>query len=61
MQKLLEHLTTPEQRSLVISVLRRITVALTKSMNGHHVIQHCLKFFSIEDNKVYFMLFTISH
>ncbi|KAL2512133.1 Pumilio12 [Abeliophyllum distichum] len=51
MQKLLEHLTTPEQRSLVISVFRRITVTLTKSINGHHVIQHCLKFFSTQDNK----------
>ncbi|KAL8554656.1 hypothetical protein ACS0TY_002733 [Phlomoides rotata] len=50
-QKLLEHLTTQEQRRRIISVLRRITVALTRSMNGHHVIQHCLKFFSIEDNK----------
>ncbi|KAH6793553.1 hypothetical protein C2S52_004030 [Perilla frutescens var. hirtella] len=50
-QKLLEFLTTAEQRSRVISVLRRITVPLTKSMNGHHVIQYCLKNFSVEDNK----------
>ncbi|KAL0334925.1 UNVERIFIED_CONTAM: putative pumilio8, chloroplastic [Sesamum radiatum] len=50
-QKLIEHVTTAEQRALVVSVLRRITVALTKDMNGHHVIQHCLKFFSSEDNK----------
>ncbi|KAK4476992.1 hypothetical protein RD792_016193, partial [Penstemon davidsonii] len=51
MQKMIETLTTREQRKLVISVLRRITVTLTKSMNGHHVIQHCLKFFPSEDNK----------
>ncbi|KAL2537318.1 putative pumilio-like protein 8 [Forsythia ovata] len=51
MQKLLEHLTTPEQRSFVISVFKRFTVTLTKSINGHHVIQHCLKFFSTQENK----------
>nr|XP_027108852.1 putative pumilio homolog 8, chloroplastic [Coffea arabica] len=51
MQKLLGHVTTPEQRSLVISALRRITVTLTKSNNGHHVVEHCLKYFPIEDKK----------
>ncbi|PIN01339.1 Translational repressor MPT5/PUF4 and related RNA-binding proteins (Puf superfamily) [Handroanthus impetiginosus] len=50
-QKLLDHLTTREQKSLVISILRRITIALTKSLNGHHVILHCLKNFSVQDNK----------
>ncbi|KAL6545911.1 hypothetical protein OROGR_009785 [Orobanche gracilis] len=50
-QKLLEHLTTPEQRSIVIAVLRRITLALIKNNNGQHVIQHCLKHFPNEDNK----------
>ncbi|KAL2490830.1 Pumilio11 [Abeliophyllum distichum] len=51
MQKLLEHLTSPEQKSIAISGISRITVPLTKSLSGHHVIQHCLKFFSNEDNK----------
>ncbi|KAL3538828.1 hypothetical protein ACH5RR_002194 [Cinchona calisaya] len=51
MQKLLGHLTTPPQRSLIISALRRITVILTKSTNGHHVIEHCLKHFPNEDKK----------
>ncbi|KAK9270326.1 hypothetical protein L1049_025904 [Liquidambar formosana] len=50
-QKLLEHLTTPQQISLVMSALSPGAVALTKDMNGHHVIQHCLKHFSNEDNK----------
>ncbi|KAL6492529.1 hypothetical protein OROGR_033330 [Orobanche gracilis] len=50
-QKLLEHLTTPEQRSVVVAVLRRITLALIKNNNGQHVIQHCLKYFPNEDNK----------
>lgn len=52
MQTMLQHLTTKEQRALVVSVLRRITVTLTKSVNGHHVIQHCVKFFSHEEKKV---------
>ncbi|XP_051146961.1 putative pumilio homolog 8, chloroplastic [Andrographis paniculata] len=51
MQKLLENLTTPEQKSIAISVLRHVTVDLTNSMSGHHVIQHCMKIFSAEDNK----------
>ncbi|KAL2552352.1 pumilio-like protein 12-like [Forsythia ovata] len=51
MQKLLEHLTSPEQKTIAISGISRITVPLTKSLSGHHVIQHCLKFFSNEDNK----------
>ncbi|XP_022865463.1 pumilio homolog 12-like [Olea europaea var. sylvestris] len=51
MQKLLEHLKTGEQKSTAISCIARITVPLTKSLSGHHVIQHVLKFFSAEDNK----------
>ncbi|CAK9187082.1 unnamed protein product [Ilex paraguariensis] len=51
MQSLLKHLKTQEQRSLVIAVIRRITVPLTKSMNGHHVIDSCLGSFSSEDKK----------
>ncbi|XP_022772227.1 pumilio homolog 12-like [Durio zibethinus] len=50
-QKLLENLTTQQQISLVLSALSPGTVALTKDMNGHRVIQHCLKNFSEEDNK----------
>ncbi|KAK4405185.1 putative pumilio10 [Sesamum angolense] len=51
MLKLLEHLRTREQRSLLMSVLRRIVVPLTRNTNGHNVIQHCFKLFSTEDNK----------
>ncbi|KAI3497375.1 hypothetical protein L1887_39937 [Cichorium endivia] len=49
MQKLIEVLTTSEQRSLIVSSLRRITVTLTKNTNGHHVIQHCLKSFTVHE------------
>ncbi|KAJ4967198.1 hypothetical protein NE237_019047 [Protea cynaroides] len=50
-QKLLEHLTTPEQISCVMLALRPGTVILSKDGNGHHVIQHCLQRFSNENNK----------
>ncbi|KAI3702358.1 hypothetical protein L6452_28094 [Arctium lappa] len=49
MQKLIELLSTVEQRSLILSALRRITVTLTKNTNGHHVIQHCLKSFHVDE------------
>ncbi|XP_024959803.1 putative pumilio homolog 8, chloroplastic [Cynara cardunculus var. scolymus] len=49
MQKLIELLSTAEQRSLIVSALRRITVTLTKNTNGHHVIQHCLKSFHVDE------------
>ena len=52
MQKLLEHLTTPEQVSIAMSALSPITVALTMDASGHHVIEHCLRLFSFEDNMV---------
>ncbi|GLT40174.1 hypothetical protein SLA2020_143270 [Shorea laevis] len=50
-QKLLHRLTTPQQISMVMSALSPHAVALTKEMNGHHVILHFLKNFSDEDNK----------
>ncbi|GAV73745.1 PUF domain-containing protein, partial [Cephalotus follicularis] len=50
-QKLLEHVTTREQKSLIISALKCITVTLTKSMHGHHVIQQCFRQFSNEEAK----------
>ncbi|XP_061354588.1 pumilio homolog 12-like [Gastrolobium bilobum] len=45
-QKLLQHLKTPEQISTAIFALKRITLKLTKSINGGFVIQECLKLFS---------------
>ncbi|KAM7266243.1 hypothetical protein ACFE04_004140 [Oxalis oulophora] len=50
-QKLLETLNTPKQISMLIRAISPGAVALAKDMNGHHVIQHCLKKFSHEDNK----------
>ncbi|XP_042492994.1 putative pumilio homolog 8, chloroplastic [Macadamia integrifolia] len=57
-QKLLEHLNTPEQISCLMLALRPGTVILTKDANGHHVIQHCLQRFSNEDNK--YLMHTIA-
>ncbi|XP_027361256.1 pumilio homolog 12-like [Abrus precatorius] len=45
-QKFLEHLKTPEQISTAVFALKRITVRLSKSINGGYVIQQCLKLFS---------------
>ncbi|XP_015900504.3 putative pumilio homolog 8, chloroplastic isoform X2 [Ziziphus jujuba] len=50
-QKLLESLTKGHQISIVMKALGPGAVALTKSTNGHHVIQYCLKNFSEKDNE----------
>ncbi|KAJ7966557.1 Pumilio-like protein [Quillaja saponaria] len=50
-QKLLEHVTTQMQISLLMAALSPGAVALTKDMNGHHVIQNCLIHFSDDNNK----------
>ncbi|KAF5736076.1 pumilio 12-like [Tripterygium wilfordii] len=51
-QRLLRHLeTTGQEVAMIMSAISRHTVALTKDMNGHHVIQHCLKYFTDEDNR----------
>ncbi|KAF7144222.1 hypothetical protein RHSIM_Rhsim05G0089100 [Rhododendron simsii] len=52
MQKMLEHLTAPEQVSLAMSVISRIALVLTKSMSGYRVIERCLKSFTNEQNRV---------
>lgn len=51
-QKLLESLTSGLQISIVMKALSAGVIALTKSTNGHHVIQFCLKNFSEKDNEV---------
>ncbi|GLT58870.1 hypothetical protein SLA2020_317310 [Shorea laevis] len=50
-QKLLHGLTNQQQISILMSALSPRAVSLTKEMNGHHVLLHCLKNFSDEDNK----------
>lgn len=50
-QKVLEHLTTEEQITLAVSVLKRIIVPLAKNMNGGYVIKRCFEVFPDEYNK----------
>ncbi|XP_027356946.1 putative pumilio homolog 8, chloroplastic [Abrus precatorius] len=50
-EKLLAHVTTQEQRGLIMSVLSPSAAVLAKDMNGHRVLLHCLKHFSEEDTK----------
>ncbi|XP_074348375.1 pumilio homolog 12-like [Apium graveolens] len=49
-QKMVENLKTPNQMASFASVLKHITLPLIKSVNGHHVIQNCLKFFTDKDH-----------
>ena len=51
-QKLLEHLTTREQISMAVSVLRRVLLILSKDIHGQHVIKCCVNRFTSRDNKV---------
>ncbi|KAG6789744.1 hypothetical protein POTOM_005868 [Populus tomentosa] len=51
MQKMIEHIRTPEQRLLLTPVLIRRTVILSKNQNGYHVIQKCLDHFPFDDIK----------
>ncbi|XP_023515681.1 putative pumilio homolog 8, chloroplastic [Cucurbita pepo subsp. pepo] len=43
-QKLIETLKTPEQFSMVVSLLKTGIVILMKNVNGNHVAQHCLQY-----------------
>ncbi|GAB4839441.1 hypothetical protein Ancab_028963 [Ancistrocladus abbreviatus] len=52
-QKLLTHHSNQEQISLALAALRPGVVALIKDLNGHHVIQHCLNYFSAKENEAY--------
>ncbi|XP_010277176.1 PREDICTED: pumilio homolog 12-like [Nelumbo nucifera] len=47
-QKLLEHLTTPQQISRVMSALRRGAVTLTNNTNGHHYLLNAVADHSVE-------------
>ncbi|KAL8172045.1 hypothetical protein V2J09_023849 [Rumex salicifolius] len=50
-QKLLEKLTSPYQIHRFMVALAPGVVDLIKDINGHHVIQHCLKNFSAQQNE----------
>ncbi|KAL5707362.1 hypothetical protein ACHQM5_025419 [Ranunculus cassubicifolius] len=50
-QKLLERLTNEQQQARVVSALTPGTVILITDINGHHVIQYCVKHFPIDLKK----------
>jgi hypothetical protein len=50
-QKLIETLTSREQRSLVISALGPGVVSLIKDLNGNHVVQRCLQRLGPDDSQ----------
>lgn len=52
-QKMLEHLTLPEQVEIVREALRPDVVNLTKDLNGNHVIQKCLGQLDSEEKQVF--------
>lgn len=58
---MIEHIKTPQQKSLLISGLKHITVILSMDQNGHHVIQQCLKHFSVDDTEVIYTLYSYHH
>lgn len=51
-EKLLEHITTQEQRSIIMSAISPGAIPLSKDINGHRVVLYCLKHFATEDIKV---------
>jgi len=50
-QKLIETLTTKEQRTLAIAALKPGVVHLIKDLNGNHVVQRCLQRLGPEDSQ----------
>lgn len=51
-EKLLEYITSQEQRNRIMSALSPGAAVLAKDVSGHRVILHCLKQFPREDNEV---------
>mmetsp|Transcript_41427 Transcript_41427/g.67226 ORF Transcript_41427/g.67226 Transcript_41427/m.67226 type:complete len:777 (+) Transcript_41427:101-2431(+) len=50
-QRLIDFLTTPPQITLVVRSLRPGVVALSKDLNGNHVIQQCLRRLTAQQNQ----------
>lgn len=55
-QKLIETAENGKQVSLIISSLECGFLDLIKDPNGNHVVQRCLDCFSIEENRVCFLV-----
>ena len=52
LQKMIEHLSTPEQIQTVIGALKDHVVELIQDLNGNHVIQKCLNRLGPDDFQV---------
>eukprot|EP00798_Chlamydomonas_sp_ICE-L_P020344 gene20344-27106_t len=50
-QKLIETLSSREQREIVIEAFRNGVVSLIKDLNGNHVVQRCLKLLGPQDSQ----------
>ncbi|KEH41500.1 pumilio-family RNA-binding repeatprotein [Medicago truncatula] len=50
-EKLLEKVTTREQRGLIMSALTPGAIVLSKDVNGHRVVFNCLKNFPHADTE----------
>lgn len=50
---------TQEQQSLLVSALKNITVSLSKSPHGNHVIKRCLQKFPPDYTKVIMIHITL--
>ncbi|KAF8025031.1 hypothetical protein BT93_F2017 [Corymbia citriodora subsp. variegata] len=55
-QKLMDTLTTRWQKNVFIHALAPFMYQLIKNAVGHHVIRHCLKVFSNEENEILYDL-----
>ncbi|ONK65044.1 uncharacterized protein A4U43_C07F32900 [Asparagus officinalis] len=53
-QKVIKTLQTTEQMYMVVSSLKCGIISLMKDINGNHVAQHCLQYFSPEQNEFLF-------
>ncbi|KAK0363246.1 hypothetical protein LTS02_013069 [Friedmanniomyces endolithicus] len=54
LQKMIEHISTPEQTDVMIEALRFDVVQLIQDLNGNHVIQKCLNHLSPENAQFIF-------
>ena len=54
LQKMIEHVTTPQQTDMIIEALRHDVVQLIQDLNGNHVIQKCLNHLTPEDAQFIF-------
>ncbi|PNY04145.1 pumilio domain-containing protein [Trifolium pratense] len=52
MQVMLENITSPFMKVVVVYTIKRITAALMKNFNGSHVIVQCVKLFPPELQKI---------